>query len=201
MLDLQREIQFVKQLPGFGDRLGNALQRIQDGINGLGNNLGGDPTQTITQPPTIQSLQVKSDGNGNVHAVITDNNAIQKNLHYFVEIQPILVGGSPAFSQPHIVHLGPSRTMAPIPLPANDDNGNPQTYIFRAYSSYPGSTAGKKIVFGGNTPTIVSPGGAANMTFIPSTGAGTAQASGQQPGEGFGPVLFRPAPAPKRTSG
>lgn len=200
MLDVQREIQFVRGLPGFGDRLANAMQRFEDGINHLGVNIGADPTQTKEAPPTIQNLQVKSDGNGNVHAVITDNNAIQKNLHYFVEIQPILSGGTPAFSQPHVAHLGPSRTMMPIALPANDDNGNPQMYIFRGYSSYPGGKAGVKIHFGGTTPTPISPGGSAKMTFIPSTGAGTAQATGQQPGEGFGPVLFRPAIGPKRQS-
>src|ERR1700674_3430264 len=121
MLDLQREIDFVKGIPGFGDRLANALQRIETGVNGIATNLGGDPTQTVAPPPTIQGLSVKADGAGNVHAVVQDNNPIQRNLRYFVEYDT-----DPSFPQPHVAHLGPSRTMRPMPLPANDDNGKPQ---------------------------------------------------------------------------
>ena len=196
MLDLQREIDFVKGIPGFGDRLANALQRIETGVNGIATNLGGDPTQTVAPPPTVQGLAVKTDGNGTVHAVVQDNNPIQRNLHYFVEYS-----NDESFSQPHVVHLGASRTMNPITLPAMDDNGNPQKFFFRSYSQYPGGDPGKPIHFGGTTPTGVDVGGTTKLTLLPSTGSGTAQPSGQQGGSGFGKVLFRNAIAPKRTSG
>jgi hypothetical protein len=196
MLDLQREIDYVRNLPGWGDRLANALQRIETGVNGIATNLGGDPTQTVTAPPTIQGLSVKTDGAGNVHAVVSDNNPIQRNLHYFLEYST-----DPSFPQPHVVHLGATRTMNPIALPANDDNGKPQKFYFRAYSQYPGGHPGQPIHFGGTTPSPVSPGGSAKMTLLPSTGSGTAPSDGQTGGSGFGKILFRGPITPKRSSG
>ena len=183
----------------FGKYLGNALKLLQDGINGLGVNLGGDPTQTISPPPTIQGLTIKADGNGSVHGVINDSSPIQKGIHYFVEYQQLRTTAPLTFSQPHVVHLGTSRTMNPMALPAKDDNGNPVHYIFQAYSQYPGGEPGEKIRYGGTTPTPISPGGNVSMTLLPSTGSGTAQGTGQQPGSGFGTVLFRRVVAAKRS--
>lgn len=194
-LSLERERVFIKQIPVFGQYLDDLAGKIQEGINNLGQNLGADPTGMVATPATIQQLTVKTNGTGLVHAVITDNNQIQKNLHYFVEYDT-----NPAFTQPHVVHLGASRTMNPLNLPANDDNGNPQKFYFRAYSQYQGSHPGVPIHFGGPVPTAVAPGGSQNLTLIPSTGSGTAQPTGQQGGSGFGKVLFRPAPGPKRTT-
>lgn len=194
-LSVEKERSFIQQIPVFGQYLDDALRKIQDGLNNLGQNISADPTGNVTTPPVVQQLTVKTNGTGLVHAVVTDNNPIQKNLHYFVEYDT-----TPSFLQPHVVHLGPSRTMNPIALPALDDNGNPQSFYFRSYSQYPGSHPSSPIHFGGDVPTAVNPGGAQKMTLIPSTGSGTAQATGQQGGSGFGKVLFRPAPAPKRQS-
>jgi hypothetical protein len=175
--------------------ISNALDLISKGVNNLGQNSGADPTGTVPAPPQVQALTVKTNGTGLVHASISDNNPIQKNLHYFVEYDT-----DPAFRQPHVAHLGASRSMPPITLPAKDDNGNPQQFYFRAYSQYPGGDPGAPQHFGGTTPTAVNPGGTQQMTLIPSTGSGTAQNTGQQGGSGFGKVLFRPAVAPKRQS-
>lgn len=194
-LNLERERVFIKQIPFFGQYLDDLVGKIQNGVNDLGQSIGADPTGMVATPPTIQQLTVKTNGTGLVHAVVTDNNPIQKNLHYFVEYDT-----NPSFTQPHVVHLGASRTMHPITLPAMDDNGNPQQFYFRAYSQYQGSHPGAAIHFGGPVPTAVSPGGTQKMTLIPSTGSGTAQPTGQQGGSGFGKVLFRPAPGPKRTT-
>lgn len=193
-ISIDKEILILRQIPEIGQHLGKALQALVDGANALGKNLSADPTQTMPQPPTIQKLNVKASG-GTVHATITDNNPIQKNLHYFVEYDT-----SPAFAQPHVVHLGASRSMSPISLPALDDNGQPQPFYFRAYSQYPGSHPGEVQHFGGSQPTAVNSGGSLQMTLLPSTGSGTAQATGQQGGSGFGKVLFRPAVGPKRQS-
>jgi hypothetical protein len=186
-LDIQKELAFLKQVPAIGNYLANALQRIQDGVNRLGQHIGADASETMPAPAPIQNLTVKANG-GLVHAVISDNNPIQKNLHYFVEYDT-----DPNFSKPHVVHLGVSRSMAPMTLPAKDDSGNPQTFHFRAYSQYPGALPGPAINFGGQTPTAVNPGGSGQLTLIPSTGSGTAQSTGEQGGSGFGKVLFRGA--------
>lgn len=193
LFDLNKETSELQQVPGFGQYLASALTRITAAINNFGQNVSVDPTGTLPPPPTVQALTVKTNGTGLVHAVINDSNPIQKNLHYFVEY-----ANEPAFKQPHVVHLGPSRTMNPITLPAQDDNGNPQNFYFRAYSQYPGGHPGGPVHFGGTTPTPVAPGGTQKMTLIPSTGSGTAQATGQEGGSGFGKTIFRGAVGPKR---
>ena len=195
-VDINKELTFIRQIPGIGNYLGDALDRITKGVNLLGTNVGVDPTGVSPQPPTIQSLSVKTNGTGLVHAVITDNNQIAKNLHYFVEYDT-----DPSFPQPHVAHLGASRSMAPVVLPANDDNGNPQSFYFRAYSQYQGSHPGPAVHFGGTQPAAVNPGGTQNLTLLGSTGSGTAQATGQEGGSGFGKVQIRPATAKARTSG
>jgi len=192
-LSIDKEMAFLRQIPEFGQYLAEALRRIQEGVNNLGQNVAVDPAGTIPAPPTIQQLTVKSNGNGLVHAVINDSNPIQKNLHYFVEYDT-----DPSFPQPHVVHLGASRSMPPINLPAKDDNGNAQKFYFRAYSQYPGSHPGAAVQHGGATATAVDPGGTQQMTLLSSTGSGTAQPTGQQGASGFGKVLFRPEQGPKR---
>lgn len=192
MIDINNEITILRKIPGIGQFLGNALDRLQNGANQLGQNIGADPTQTLPAPPPIQGLTVKTDGNGNVHAVINDASDIQKGIRYFVEVQQLATAAPLTFSQPHVIHLGTSRTMPPTPLPATDDNGNPVHYIFQAYSQLPGGLPGQKVRFGGTTPTPVLPGGSGQATLLPSTGSGTAQNSGQQPGYGFGKQIFRP---------
>jgi len=189
-LDISKEITLVQQVPVFGQYLARALSSIQTGLNNIGQNLAVDPTGTLPAPPPVNQLQVKTNGTGMVHAVITDNSAIQKHLNYFIEYDT-----SPSFPQPHVAHLGASRTMSPIMLPALDDAGKPQSFYFRAYSQYHGGNPGPAIAFGGNVPTAVNPGGTQQLTLLPSTGSGTAQATGQQGGQGFGVNLFRPSSA------
>jgi hypothetical protein len=194
-IDIEKEITFLRNIPEIGRYLGEAFRKMVDGTNLLGQNSAVDAVGTMPSPPTVQQLQVKTNGAGLVHAVITDNNPIQRNLHYFVEYDT-----DPNFLKPHVVHLGASRSMNPLNLPAKDDNGNPQNFYFRAYSQYPGSKPGTVVHFGGDTPTAVNPGGTQQMTLLPSTGSGTAQATGEQGGSGFGKVLFRPAMGAKRSA-
>lgn len=193
-LDIQKEILFLRQHPEFGQYLGTALERLQDAVNSSGDHVGVDPTGTMPAPPPVQALTVKASG-GMVQAVIEDNNQINKNLHWFVEYDT-----DPNFTKPHVAHLGVSRTMHPINLPAKDDAGNNQQFYFRAYSQYPGGQPSDPVHFGGETPKAVSPGGTGQMTLIKSTGSGTAQSNGEQGGSGFGKVLRRPATSVKRTS-
>ena len=193
-LDISKEILYLKQHPELGQYLGTALQRIQDGLNALGDHIGADPTGTMPAPPPVQALDVKAK-DGLIQATVSDNNPIQKNLHWFVEYDT-----DPNFTKPHVAHLGVSRSMRPVTLPAKDDNGNDQKFYFRAYSQYPGSHPSEPIHYGGTTPAAVNPGGSIEMSLLPSTGSGTAQSSGEQGGAGFGKVLKRPGTTPKRTS-
>jgi hypothetical protein len=184
-LTIDREISYAKQIPVVGHFLANGLQRVQDAINQLGTHTGTDPTGILPAPPPIQKLDVKA-ANGLVHAVITDSSPNSKPLHNFIEYDT-----SPNFSQPHVIHLGASRSMPPMTLPALNDSSAPQSWHFRAYSQYPGSQPGKKVNFGGETPTPVSVGGTQAMTLLASTGSGTASPDGQQGGSGFGKTLTR----------
>lgn len=195
-IDLGRVRDLIGKMPTFGNYLSDGLLTIQQGLNQLANTLGASPNGTLDPPAPIQGLTVKTDGNGNVHAVINDNSQMQKNLHYFVEYAT-----DPSFSGAHVEHIGVSRTLKPFPLPNFDDNGNQQTFYFRAYSQYPGGNPGVKVNFGGKTASGVQPGGTAQMTLLSSTGSGTAANTGQQPGVGFGKVQVRTATTVKRTSG
>jgi hypothetical protein len=192
-LDIQKEISRLRKVDDHGQWLQSALQRIEDAVNNLGKNTAAAPKGILPPPPVIQQLSVKTNGNGLVHAVINDTNPIQKGINYFVEYDT-----TPNFTQPHVVHMGASRSMNPVQLPTLDDDGNQQQFYFRAYSQYQGGKPSGPIHFGGENPTPVVPGGTQQMTLIPSTGSGTAQATGQQGGSGFGKVLDRPSPGPKR---
>jgi hypothetical protein len=196
MLDINREISLIKAMPDIGPNAANALDRLQTAVNQVALQTGTDASTMLSPPPKIQAVNVKTDGHGVVHATVEDNGAIQRGIHYFLEY-----ADNPHFFQPHVVHMGASRSVPPFPLPAFDDSGNPQTWHFRAFSSYPGGLPNEPVNFGGDTPTPVSPGGTTRLTLLPSTGSGTAPSDGQRGGQGFGKVLFRAAPGPKRRSG
>src|SRR5207253_3159090 len=120
------------------------------------------------------------------HVTISDNNAIQRGINYFIEHDT-----DPNFTNPQVEDLHASRQKT-LSLPAMDDDGNPQPRYVRVYSQYKGSPPSAPIYFGGNTPTPVNPGGTAKLTLLRSTGSGTAQNSGEQGASGLGKVLFRP---------
>jgi hypothetical protein len=186
-LSINRYLDFLKRIPDHGRYLYQALSDLQDAVNNLGVNVGADATKNLPAPDAPQNLTVKA-SNGLVHAVINDQNQLRRGTHYFVEYDT-----DPSFRQPHVVHLGASRTMHPLNLPALDDNGHPQKFYFRAYAQLPGGKPSKPVRFGGDTATAVDPGGTGQMTLLESTGSGTAPANGQSAGQGFGKQLHRPA--------
>ena len=165
-VDINKELTLLRQVPGIGSYLSDALKRIVDGVNLTGTHIGVDPTGTQPPPPPVQAINVKSNGSGLVHVTIDDHNEIAKNLHYFVEYDT-----DPNFPRPVVKHLGVSRTMDPLTLPALDDQGQPQKFYFRAYSQYPGSKQpGRHVNHGGTEPTGIDPGGTQMMTLLPSHG-------------------------------
>lgn len=196
-LDIQKEIDRLRQIPEHGNSLATALERIVKSVNVLGTNAGVDPTGAkLPAPAPVGAVNVKTDGAGTIYATISDASPLQRGIHYFMEYDT-----DPNFTRPHVIHMGPSRTMPPHTLPAKDDGGNPVNYYFRAYSQYPGSDPGEKISFGGSTPTPVAPGGAVQLSLFQSNGSGSSSNTGEEGGRGFGTVLFREQTGPKRTSG
>lgn len=186
-LSIGRYIGLIRRQPNGGRYLAQALQKLQDAVNNLGQNVSADATQTLPAPNSIQGLTVKTNGTGLVHVTVNDQTEIRRGIHYFVEM-----ANEPSFAQPHVVHLGTSRSMLPVVLPSTDDTGKPQSWYFRGYSQLPGSSPSAPIRFGGEIATAVNVGGTQQMTLLASTGSGTAPANGQAAGQGFGKVLIRP---------
>jgi len=175
---------------------GSLVQKIVTAINNVSRNAGVSPKGQLAPPTAPNGLAIKASG-GYVHAQITDNNPLNKGIHYFLEAST-----SQSLSQPIVIPMGPSRTSHPFPLPAMDDNGNAQNWHFQTYAQYPGSPPSAKTVYGGASgATPVSVGGTTTMTLLPSTGSGTASPTGFQGGSGFGKVSVRPAVGPKRSVG
>jgi hypothetical protein len=173
-----------------------ALRKVEEAVNHLAKNTGGAPIGETSAPRPIQQLQVKVSGE-QAHAVITDNNSIQKNVNYFLEYAT-----EPNFLQPHVADLGTSRGTV-LTLPTNQDAvvgraAVPHSWYFRAFSQYPGSKPSAHVYYGGTRPQAVTMQGTTNLTLLPSTGSGTASPTGQQGGWGLGKFLNRSAMNPKR---
>ena len=179
-LDLDKFISQIRNEPAFRF-VYLALDKVQQHVNQLATNTGSD-TEALPPPPQIASLTVKSSGTGLVHAVISDPANISRNLNYFLEYST-----SSSFFGAHVAHLGASREHI-MRLPGVDDDSNPQSFYFRAYSQYPGSKAPSNPV---SFPTAVSPGGSDTLTLLPTTGSGTANNNGSESGVGLGKVLHR----------
>jgi hypothetical protein len=121
------------------------------------------------------------------------NQEVNKGIHYFSEVDT-----SPSFTNPHVIHHGTSRTGF-LSLPTNNSSNVKQTYYLRSYAQYPGSDPSKPTVHGNLGGVIgIQMGGTSQTSLLPSTGSGTASPNGSQGGHGFGVVLTRPAPGPKR---
>jgi hypothetical protein len=190
MLDLSKHTQAIQ----VRDReTAAAFRLVEDAINRLGRSAGASPVGDVAQPAPIQAVNVKVSGE-TAHVTITDNSALSRNIHYFLEY-----ANEPNFLAPHVEHLGTSRGRV-LSLPANDDTGAPQSYYFRGYSQYPGSKPSPHVLLGPQgSPTAVQMTGTTNMTLLPSTGSGTAAPNGQQGGQGFGTFGKRGPQGPKRS--
>jgi len=188
-LDPGQMLQSIKDAPTRA-----LVQQMIDAINNLSEHVGADPVGNKDTPAPIQGITVKNAGEV-VHVALTDNSALHKGAHYFVEYDT-----DPGFPQPQVIHMGTSRNHPPFVLPSKNDGGDNVSYYFRAYSQYPGSEPSETQVFGGTTPTAVTPGAATPtlLTLLPSSGSGTAAPTGQQGGYGFGKFQKRPAQGPKR---
>jgi hypothetical protein len=176
-IDIGRFISKIRQMSPV---LGLALEELQTGINNMGNSIAVNPTGKLPPPPPIESVSVKAN-NGLVHIVATHNAPIQKGIQYIAEADT-----NPAFTQPHPIDMGASRSHFAL-LPGMDDDSNPQSWYVRVFAQYPGSDPSEHTYFGSKfTPTAVTPGGTTTLTPIPSTGSGTSSGTGLQGGKGLG---------------
>jgi hypothetical protein len=179
---------FITELRVQNPRMALMMDQVKNSINQVANVLGIDSTSFQAPPTAPQAINVKAAG-GIAHVTITDGSTRGRALNYFVEHDT-----DPAFPNPHVAHLVASRGTF-LSLPAKNDAGDAQSWYFRAYSMYPGSTKrSSHIIFGGfANATPVDVGGTTQLTPLPSTGAGTASTTGQQGGQGFGSSQFSQA--------
>lgn len=166
----------LKHVESADPKLYSALKAVVEAVNNLGRGTGVDPAGAISPPSAPAAISVHG-GDGIFDIAITDNSPLVRGISYFVESDT-----TPAFAQPHVYALGPSRN-ARLAL------GN-LTLYWRAYSQYPGSDPSAMTAFG-NPPLAVVGGGVAGPAQQPSSGSGTAPGTGQQGGSGYGRNLYR----------
>jgi hypothetical protein len=195
-----RELSFISQKDSYA---GTLFDRIITAVNTLAKNAGVASVGKVIPPAPVDSINLSGPTpvNGVVtipnsevlHWTIQHNASVSKNIHYFSEVDT-----SPSFTNPHVIHHGTSRTGF-LNLPTKDTSGNTHTFYLRSYTQYPGSDPSKPTVLGNLGGAIgIQMGGTSQTDILPSTGSGTASPTGQQGGHGFGVVLTRPAPGPRR---
>jgi hypothetical protein len=195
-----RELNYISQRDAYA---GSLFSRIVEAVNTLAKNAGVAAVGKVSPPHPIDSIQVQGTQVGNLvtcpgeilHHTITHNQAVQKGVRYFSEVDT-----NPSFTQPHVIDHGASRSSF-LTLPTyQNDNHTLNTYYLRSYAQYPGSDPCKPTVFGGTGGALqIQMTGSNIATLLPSTGSGTASPQGQQGGKGLGVVLDRPSPRPKRS--
>jgi hypothetical protein len=180
---------FLTEVRKTNPKMALMFEQIEDAVNQVANLTGVDATQHGEPPNPPAGIDVKA-ASGLVHVTLTDYSERTRALHYFVEADT-----NPAFPSPHGFHLGASRGLF-VTLPAKTDGNAAQSWYFRGYAMYPGSTQrSDHIVYGGAaSPTGVSVGGTTTLTPLTSTGMGTANTNGQQGGQGFGTPQVNRAP-------
>ena len=152
-------------------RLTDALDFLFNSTENVASKTGASISPVTTVPPSIAALTVAKTKDGAMQAVIQDSTPINWGIHYFLEHST-----TPNFAQPHVIHLGPSRTWV------GPDVSRSFPY-WRAYSMYQGQTEGSNPIY--HQGPIIA------QSIIPSTGSGTSSGNGQQGGTGFGLVPKR----------
>lgn len=171
------QIRNLNDLRSEDQKLYETLTDIVSQVNNVAQQTNSNPADVVEAPPAISSLNVTGQ-NGFFHGAIADHNHIYRGINYFVEH-----ADNPNFTDPQIVHLGPSRNFT-LQL------GNTTRY-WRAYSSY-GSSPPSSPAYHGNAayPQPVSAGGPLGPpNFLPSQGSGTGAVG--QGLSGQGPIPFR----------
>lgn len=195
-----RELNYVSQKDAY---TGTLFQRLITAVNTLAKNAGVSAVGKTSPPPRIDAINVQGTQVGDtvtcpsevLHWTLTHNQAIQKGIRYFSEIDT-----DPNFPTPHVIDHGASRS-AFLHLPTQDNAGNTHTYYLRSYAQYHGSDPCSPTVHGNLGGALkIQMTGSSKTSLLTSAGSGTAAPNGQQGGHGLGKVLDRPAPGPKRNT-
>jgi hypothetical protein len=195
-----RELNFIAQKDTYA---GSLFSRIIEAVNTGFKNAGVAAVGKLSPPPPVDTINVQGTLSNGIltcpseilHHTLTHNQAIQKGIRYFSEVDT-----SPEFLAPHVIDHGTARSSF-LSLPKLDNSGNVQTYYLRSYAQYHGSDPCKPTVFGNIGGAIgIQMTGASRTSLLTSAGSGTASPTGQQGGKGLGVVLDRPAPGPKRNT-
>ena len=174
-------------------RLGQLFRRYEKAISTLSTNTGASATGYVPPPDAPQNVIVNKIGDEHLQITVEHTSPVNKGIEYFAEISTQGPG-----INPRVEHLGASRAPAnPIFLPTKDLSGNTHQYHLTVYAQQPGSPPSNVHVYSGNPITM---SGTTEADHTPSTGSGTAAPNGSQGGSGWGKVLQRPAPAPKRVT-
>jgi F0F1-type ATP synthase membrane subunit c/vacuolar-type H+-ATPase subunit K len=193
-----RELVYLTQKDNY---LGSFLSRLGDAVNTLAGNAGVAAVGKTSPPPRVDNITVQGTQVGDtltapseiLHWTLTHNQAINKGIKYFSEIDT-----TDGFTQPHVYEHGTSRSGF-LTLPTFSSAGVKATYYLRSYAQYPGSDACAPTVVGNlGAATKIQMTGASITALLPSTGSGTASPQGQQGGQGLGAVIRRPTTQPKR---
>jgi hypothetical protein len=169
-----RNLEFLKQQPGWGPRLYEALSDMISNQQALTQQTNGSVDGQPAPPPQVNGVNVTGQG-GFLHVAVTDNNQIYRGIRYYTEH-----ADNAQFQNAQIVPMGDSRNVT-IPV------GNQSRYV-RVYSSYISSPPSPPVYHGGVTPIAVSGGGtSAGPSFLPSQGSGTGTPGQALTGPGIAP--------------
>lgn len=183
----------LAQIESENPRLGQLLRGLGKSIQTLSTNTGASATGFVPAPDRPQGVTVNKIGDEHLQITIQHTSPVNKGIGYFAELSTEGPG-----INPRIEHLGASRSPAnPIFLPTKDLAGNDHKYHLTVYAQQQGSPPSEVLVYSGNPITMT---GTTQADHTPSTGSGTAAPNGSQGGSGWGKVLQRPAPAPKRVT-
>ncbi len=169
--------------------LGSLLARFIDAHNHVASQAGIDPVGQAVAPPPPQAVDATVIGE-QLHLRVTDNNPTNRQRVYFSEIHT-----NPNFTDPKIVVQHGATRDAQVILPTNNSGAVMQDYYLRTYSQTPGSPPSTPIAY----PTYITMAGTTQGDLPPSSGSGTAPASGTVSGQGFGSFQTRKATGIKRT--
>jgi hypothetical protein len=158
--------------------LGALLQSMIDAHNHVASQAGIDPVGQSSAPPTPNAVTATVIGE-QLHLRVTDNHPTTRAKTFFSEVHT-----DPNFTTPKIVLQHGSTRDSQVNLPTLNSAGTMQDYYVRSYSQIPGSPPSSPIAY----PTYITMDhtGTTQGDLPPSSGSGTAPASGAVSGQGFG---------------
>ena len=169
-------LQFIKNIPVYGQRLFELFQSVQQQTTTIEKQGNLNATGAPPVPPPPDALNVTNGPSGEYQIAVTHNGEFNRGTNFHVQWDT-----SPHFTNPHNIDLGASRNDSSLYLPG-------QTAFFRAAASSPSGANSAWTYHGSqNQPKPVI--GGVRGVRAPGMGSGTG-APGDQSG-GPGPIQSR----------